>query len=480
MTILSNLLRPFMERPAAVPAVRRFEAAAPRRWGEAPAFGRMATETALAVSAVRSRARNSYANDPHCHAAVEAWVTALVGSGARPTSAHSDTTVRAAIGAAFEDWAADADIVGRADWYGQQAEIARAMVLDGEAFVLLIDTPEGLRLRQIPAEQVDQNETRELKDGAHIASGVEFDRYGRRVAYWIRQEIPTSVLAAWAPPVRVDARDVLHVFRSMGPGQVRGLSWLAPVLFTATEVDKLQTALLLGAQVSSMHVGWIETTKTSEELVSSGLAYEPEPVEQLVPGTVKRLAVDEKLTTQTPPPQSQHGAAFLASQLRAIAVGVGVPAHLVSGDLSSANYSSLREDKIVFRQRAEQIQYAVIAHQLLRPVYERAITSMVFRGDIEAPDFESNAREWTRAEHLFPAWPWVDPGKEASARETMLNLGLTSRRQVAAELGWSIEALDAEIAADRAREVALGLSFGATAGAAPQPATEEPADNADA
>lgn len=37
--------------------------------------------------------------------------------------------------------------------------------------------------------------------------------------------------------------------------------------------------------------------------------------------------------------------------------------------------------------------------------------------------------------------------------------GLMSRRQAVAQLGYSIDELDAEIAADKAREAALGLSF---------------------
>lgn len=481
ISTLHNLLRPFAPRTRSTPAVRRFDAASGPSWGEQPRFGRVASETLAAVSTVRARARHAYANDPYCRAAVEAWVTILVGAGARPTSAHSDPSARAAISAAVEDWAADADMAGRTDYWGMQSDIARAMVLDGEAIVLMINTPEGLRLRQVPAELLDESETRDLGHGAYTVGGVEFDRYGRRVAYWIRPEIPSSVYAAWAPPERIDARDVLHIFKSMGAGQARGLSWLAPVLLTAKEVDKLQAALLTGSQVSAMLVGFIKNLdKSSADLVSAGQAYATGPVQDLLPGTVTNLGSDQEWQTTTPPPQSQHGLGFLSAQLRAIAVGVGVPAHLVSGDLSQANYGSLRADMIAFKQRAEQIQYVVLAPQLLRPIYARAVTSLVFSGEIDAPDFETAARDWTRAEHLFPAPPWIDPAKDAAAEVALVEAGFKSRSQVIAGLGWSPDAVDAEIAADRAREKKLGLSFGATAGTASEPAAEEPADNADA
>ena len=50
-----------------------------------------------------------------------------------------------------------------------------------------------------------------------------------------------------------------------------------------------------------------------------------------------------------------------------------------------------------------------------------------------------------------------------AAREA-LELGLTSRRQAVAEQGRDIDELDAEIAADRAREAGLGLDFSETTG----------------
>ena len=37
-----------------------------------------------------------------------------------------------------------------------------------------------------------------------------------------------------------------------GPGQVRGVSWLAPILLTVNEFDQLQDALLVGAKIAAI------------------------------------------------------------------------------------------------------------------------------------------------------------------------------------------------------------------------------------
>jgi capsid protein len=55
---------------------------------------------------------------------------------------------------------------------------------------------------------------------------------------------------------------------------------------------------------------------------------------------------------------------------------------------------------------------------------------------------------------------WVDPQKDARAEIEQIEAGLKSRTQALAERGYDAEQVDAEIAADKAREELLGLSFG--------------------
>ena len=51
--------------------------------------------------------------------------------------------------------------------------------------------------------------------------------------------------------------------------------------------------------------------------------------------------------------------------------------------------------------------------------------------------------------------------KDVEAEILAINAGLKSRRQAISERGYDAEQVDAEIAADKARTDALGLSFGA-------------------
>jgi capsid protein len=83
----------------------------------------------------------------------------------------------------------------------------------------------------------------------------------------------------------------------------------------------------------------------------------------------------------------------------------------------------------------------------------------VLAGAIDLPDYETRRREYLACDWLPPKWDWIDPLKDARAEIEQIEAGLKSRTQALAERGYDAEQVDAEIAADRAREKSLGLSF---------------------
>ena len=87
--------------------------------------------------------------------------------------------------------------------------------------------------------------------------------------------------------------------------------------------------------------------------------------------------------------------------------------------------------------------------------------SAVLAGALAMRDYEPNRRAYLACAWLPPKWDWVDPLKDAKAEIEQIAAGLKSRTQALAERGYDAEQVDAEIAADQARERALELSFGA-------------------
>ena len=383
MALRSFLLRTAkraIHRPEHPNGKRSFDAATGgRRASGFGTSGPVNPEIGAARETVQRRARYLAQNNPWIANAVSNYVGQLVGAGLMPNAAGDLTLDRA-----FLDWADTADADGRTDFAGLQAEVARAMIVDGEILVQQVVRNGRLVLRLIPAEQLDASYTRDLGGGRYAVQGVEFDASGQRVAYHILPTNPTAVFASYAPPVRVPASEILHVFKPIGTGQVRGISWLAPIILTAGEFDQLTDALLVGAKVSALVSAFIVdpnatgTVQLGNEPDLSEVSLEPGVVRTLPAGTDVRFSA---------PQQAKDAGPFLKTQLRALAAGLGIPTHFLDGDLSDSNYSSLRAGLIPFRARVEQIQKHILAPQFLAPTWRRALEiESLSRPDLSTDD----------------------------------------------------------------------------------------------
>jgi capsid protein len=127
-----------------------------------------------------------------------------------------------------------------------------------------------------------------------------------------------------------------------------------------------------------------------------------------------------------------------------------------------------------FRRRIEAYQHAVMVWQVCRRVWARWLDTPVMTGAIALPDYEQQRRVYLGCSWLPPKWDWVDPLKDARAEIEQIEAGLKSRTQALAERGYDADQVDAEIAADRARERQLGLSFGSAAGAIAEQPDSDP------
>jgi capsid protein len=76
----------------------------------------------------------------------------------------------------------------------------------------------------------------------------------------------------------------------------------------------------------------------------------------------------------------------------------------------------------------------------------------VLSGRIEARDYENAPELYNDVDFRWPAWPSLDPSKDAEADEVALRTKVKSRAQVIAASGRDIEDVDREIAADPLRE----------------------------
>lgn len=442
---------------------RSFDAAGGgRRWDGARTVESL-NASILAGATVSARRAGYYArNNPWVAAAVQGLVANTVGTGIKPRSQHPDAAVRDRLHKLWTRWTDKADASGLTDFYGLQALAVRAMAESGETFARLRVSDDGfhpLRIEMLDRDQVPIDLHREIGDGARIRAGIEFDASGKRIAYHCYRARPGDALTSLSlDTVRLPSNDMIHLFNPLAPGQLRGITWLAPILLRLHELDQYEDAALVKAKVAALFTGFIRDPDGTVAGMNNGSAVNGILQVGMEPGSLIPLPPGADIQFSDPADPGDYGA-YVKNHIRAIASGLGIPYELVSGDLEGVTYSSIRAGLVEFRRRIEQLQHSIIVFQFCRPVWERFIRLSVLAGHIPVQDFDRDSAAYLSADWLPPKWDWVDPLKDARAEIEQIKAGLKSRSQSVAERGYDIESVDTAIAADRERETKLGLNF---------------------
>ena len=452
-----------------------------------PSRAHLNTLIAAAGADITARARWLVRNNGYANNAIESWAGNVVGNGIKPSSLITDSALKAAVQRLWLDWTDESDAEGFTDFYGQQRRAAREVFIAGEVFLRFRPRrPEDglavpLQIQMLPAEMLPLHRNERAGNGNVIRQGIEFDRIGRRVAYHFLRRHPGDVTdpGLTGETVRVPASEVIHVIDPVDAGQLRGISRFAPAIVKLFLLDQYDDAELDRKKVAAMHALFITTPAPAEPFdVAESDGADGERTMDLQPGQVVMLEPGEEIQTSAPADVGQTYEPFQYRTLLQVSAALGIPYAYLSNDMLKANYSNSRLALLEFRRRIEAYQHAVMVWQVCRRVWARWMDVAVLSGALPIPDYERNRRDYIACAWLPPRWDWVDPLKDARAEIEQIIAGLKSRTQALAERGYDAEQVDAEIAADRAREQKFGLVFGNAPSApseAPAPAEDEAA-----
>jgi lambda family phage portal protein len=433
-----------------------------------PSRAHLNTLIAAAGADITARARWLVRNNGYAANAIESWAGNVVGDGIKPSSLIADAELKARVQRLWLDWTDDSDAEGFTDFYGQQRRAAREVFIAGEVFFRFRPRrPEDglmvpLQLQMIPSEMLPLSRNEQLPGGNVVRQGIEFDRIGRRVAYHFLRRHPGDVTdpGLAGETVRVPAAEVIHVIDPVDAGQLRGISRFAPGIVKLFLLDQYDDAELDRKKVAAMHALFITTPAPAEPFDIAESDEGGERTMDLQPGQIVMLEPGEEVQTSAPADVGQTYEPFQYRTLLQVSAALGIPYAYLSNDMLKANYSNSRLALLEFRRRIEAYQHSVMVWQICRRVWARWLDTAVMAGAIALPDYEQQRRVYLGCSWLPPKWDWVDPLKDARAEIEQIEAGLKSRTQALAERGYDADQVDAEIAADRARERQLGLSFG--------------------
>lgn len=445
-------------RAGSARAARAYQAGRHRvgqKYWHAPDTGPQA-EIEPALALMRARARQMVRDNPYAARAVAVLVAHQVGAGIAARIASPR------IQALWDAWARRCDHAGLHDLGGLMALAARARSEGGEALIRLrvVSQAEARRrglppqvpltLEVLEGDMLPLHTTLLPPGGNRIVQGVEFAPDGSRVAYHLRRQHPGET-GAWAPSAheleRVPADQVIHLFRVLRPGQVRGVPDLAPVLLRLKMLDDYEDAALAGAKIQSLLSVFFTSNDPIEVAPDRGASAATPATLDLYPGSAHNLPVGVEPKFLQPTGAGPFEP-YALHQLMAAAVGFGVTYDQLTGDLRQANYSSLRAGKIEFRRMIEQDQWLMLVPRMCEPIWRAFADLAAVGGAFDAPPDV----QWQP-----PRFEMIDPAKEIEAALVAVRAGFETWDQAVASFGYDPEHQAEEIAHVNARFDALGL-----------------------
>jgi len=446
-------LRRMRARVATALLARHYEAASSGR--RTQHWRKPATDANAAVHAglgrLRNLARDLVRNNPHAESAIDTIENHTVGTGIVPRPFPAN----AAAAAAWKEWAGSTacDADGRLDFAGLQGLTIRTVVESGEALVRLRPRrledglPLPLQLQVLEPDYLDTSKTAQLPSGGRVINGVELDRLGRRVAYWLFPEHPGSEIYGGAPASRrVPAERVLHVFKPTRAGQVRAASWFAPVLLRFKDFDEYEDATLVKQKIAACLA--VLTTDPDGQSPPLGEQGSNEEEDMLEPGLILNLPPGRNVEVVQPPQVGDYKD-YSEVSLRAIAAGLGVAYEDLTGSYQRLPFSAARMSRIRHWSRVVKWRRRMLIPQLCTPVWVEAMRTAAIIGRVSEP---APLPVWSA-----PPPPMIEPDKEGLAYQRNIRGGIMSLSEAIRERGYDPEELLRELADDFELLDTLGL-----------------------
>ena len=435
----------------ALDMVRAYDAAkvGRRTSGWVAGSGSANAEIGPALTRVRNRCRDVVRNNEYAAKALDTLVVNTVGDG---------ITIKAPDQALWDDWAEYCDADGQLDFNGLMELAVRTRRESGEAIIRFRQRlPEDgfkvpLQLQVLEPDHLDATKNGPLANGNYVITGVEFNKIGQRVAYWLYPVHPGDVATYRLNSLeskRVPASEVLHYYRKRRPAQVRGMPELAVSLMRLRDLADYEQAELVRKKIEACFVAFVRTDNPGSRLGDAVQAPTGNQVQEKVsPGMIKYLSNAEGVEFGTPSSNGGYGD-YTETQLHAIAAGAGVMYSQMTGNLSNFNFSSYRAGLVEFRQLIKAEQWIALKPMVLAPICRRF--------QIDARLAGATTKPVQRMPITMPKLQWVDPLKDVMAAKEEHRGTIKSISESIRERGEDPDKVFAEIASERQKLKELGI-----------------------
>ena len=179
----------------------------------------------------------------------------------------------------------------------------------------------------------------------------------------------------------------------------------------------------------------------------------------LTPGSANMLPPGFNVSPYSPEYPRSEFESYMRTMLQFAAIGFSVPYADMSGDLSSVNYSSIRQGALEIRENYKMLQM-VLVNKFLNPLFRRWLASSLLGSRIMVngkPLMIDKINQYNKPVWTPKRWAWIDPKSEASANATAVKTGLKAPSQIIKEMGGDPEEVWETIKTDMDTMEAKGI-----------------------
>ena len=351
-----------------------------------------------------------------------------------------------------------------------------SMVTDGDFFVQIHENPDydhGIKIQMIDAMRIPPSSSsryRRAESTEVYKNGILFDKatgmpkqYSLNEDDIVRYDVDVHRSALW-----VDAKDMMHGFIKEQVAQARGLPLCQTAAQTLYMIGKYAEAALQNARVGASKVGFLEQkegvpepiTYRTDDAGEIVLDADDNPIPEsaidkseidLTPGSMNQLPPGYNFAAWSPEYPRSEFDAYMRTMLQFSAVGFSIPYADLSGDLSSVNYSSIRQGALEIRENYKMLQ-GVILNKFLNPLFKRWLAAVMEKEMIAVggvPLTMDKINQYCKPVWTPKRWAWIDPRSEAIANQIAVKSGLKAPSQIIRDMGGDPEEVWETIVTDR-------------------------------
>lgn len=342
------------------------------------------------------------------------------------------------IGDLWQRWCDRPETTGDLGFEAMERIVVRAWLRDGEQFAQHVvnatafryaqrDIPYALELLEADMVPFDYQ-----VQADNILHGIQCNDWNAPVAYFVYLNHPGDPLMRFNAATdlkRIPATAMMHLKFTRRVRQRRGVPILHAVLTRLQDIKDYEESERIAARVAADLTWFIKrtgeyngpTTVNSDYKrtmqMSAGAGFELLPGEDV--GTIKSDRPNSALES------------FRDSMLRAVAAGTGTRFSSIARNYNGT-YSAQRQE-LVEGAVAYRALFAYLVRRFYQPVYRQFVNAAVIGGALKFTNAQMDSMY--RADFRAPALPWIDPAKEATAWQTLIDAGLESRQEIMRQRG---------------------------------------------